>query len=148
MQKITTVEELRESILVLEMKQKEERTRLKEQFDVTFDGLKPLNILKKSIKDIMETPNLTDNIVGTAVGLATGLITKTIVIGASRNPIKKVLGLLMEVGVSNAVSKHPEIIKTAIAGVATFFRSRKKDVPKETENEENQLKSHYQKGNY
>lgn len=148
MQKITTAEELRESIRILEIKQTEERTRLKEQFDATFDGLKPLNILKKSIKDIMDTPNITDNIVGTAVGLATGLITKTIVIGSSRNPIKKMLGLLMEVGVSNTVSKHPEIIKTAIAGIATFFRSRKKESIKKTENEEMKINSRPQKGNY
>jgi hypothetical protein len=49
MEKITSVEELKKAILLLEIKQANEGALLKEQLLVTYESLKPINLIKKSL---------------------------------------------------------------------------------------------------
>ena len=52
MQKITSVKELQAAIISLEKRQSEEGLLLKEQFSITYESLKPFNVLRKAIIDI------------------------------------------------------------------------------------------------
>jgi len=70
-----TLDSLRQAIKELEVKQKEERILLKEQLVVTYESLKPANILKNIIKDFASTENLKNEFVNTAVAVTTGFIT-------------------------------------------------------------------------
>jgi len=112
MKNITSAATLKNAIQLLEVEQAINEQLLKDQFYLTVESLKPVNLLKGTIKDIATSPFLIDNILGSVVGLATGYVTKKIVVGASSNILRKLLGSVVQVGVSNAVAKHPEEIKT------------------------------------
>jgi hypothetical protein len=54
-----------------------------------------------------------DSILGTATGLATGYLSRKIMmIGASGNLFRKLLGSVMQLGVTNVVSQNPDKIKS------------------------------------
>lgn len=112
MQNITTIAELKNTIQLLEVEQAINGELLKEQFFLTYESLKPVNILKNTLKDIISSPYLTANIVDASIGLVTGFLSKKIFIGTSGNIIRKLLGTLLQFGVTNVVAKHPDPIKS------------------------------------
>jgi hypothetical protein len=112
MQKISTAAELKNAIQLLEVEQKVKGDLLKEQLLITFESLKPANIIKSTLDDIASSPYLLDNILGTAAGLLTGFISKKIFIGASGNKIRKLLGQILQFGITNFIALHPGKIKT------------------------------------
>ena len=112
MQNITTSVELKNAIQILEVEQEFKLQLLKEQFYLTYESLKPINILRSTLKDITLSPNLNENILDTVIGLATGYLSKKIFIGASGNIIRKLFGSILQFGVSNIVAQHPDSIKS------------------------------------
>ena len=116
---------LHDEIQNLEIRLAYEEQLLKDEFFNTYERLKPVNLLKSTIRTLFTSPRLTDDIIGTAVGLTTGYLSKKIVIGTSGNVIRKLLGLLLQVGVTSAVSKHPEEIKSLGHYIYVHFLTRK-----------------------
>jgi hypothetical protein len=111
MQNRSSTAVLKDTIQILETEQKIEGRLLKEQFFLTYQSLKPVNLLQSSIRDVYSSPYLIDNIIGTAVGLATGYLSRK-VIGNSGNIIRKLFGFLLQLGVTNTVAQHPGYIKS------------------------------------
>jgi len=62
MQKIIAAEALKKSIEVIERRQMVEGKLLREQFTVTFESLKPINVLKKMLTDIAEPSALKETL--------------------------------------------------------------------------------------
>ena len=120
MQNITTTAELKNAIRLVKGEQSVKEQRLKEQFLLVYDSLKPFNLLKGFVKDISSSPNLIDNTLSTIIGLATGYLSKKIFIGTSGNIVRKLLGSILQLGVTNVVAKHPEGIKSI--GQSVFQR--------------------------
>ena len=112
MQNITSSTELKNAIQLLEMEQAIKGQQLKEQFQLTYESLKPINILKNTLDDIALTPNLIDNILGTAMGLVSGYLSKKIFIGSSGNMFKKFFGSILQFSVANVVAQHSDTIKS------------------------------------
>ena len=117
---------LNELIITMEKKRAYQLELLKEQFPVACESLKPLNLIKSAFHEVTNSPEIKGNLLNNAIGLGTGFVSKKIVMGNSHNPIKKVLGTLLQFGVANLVSKHSEDIKL-IGGnlLSRIFRSRK-----------------------
>ena len=113
MKQITSVAELRESILLLELKLVNDGTLLKEQLKSTYQSIKPINLLKNVFKDVISAPDLKTNLVNSAIGFTTGLVAKKLFIGGSHNPLTKLLGMALEVIVANKVAKNADEIKSA-----------------------------------
>lgn len=124
MEKITTGEDLKMAIQQLEDKQNGEWLLLKEQFLITYENLKPLNIIKNTIKDVTASADFKESVIGTTMGLTAGFLSKKLVVGASNNPIKKIAGALLQYGVSAVVARNPETIK--LADVIIKLISKKK----------------------
>lgn len=112
MENITSIAELKKAIQLLEMEQAITRQLLIDQFLLTYESLKPVNILKNTLKDISSSPYLIENIIGTALGLGTGYLSKKIIVGASGNIIRKIFGSVLQFGVTNLVAQHPDAIKS------------------------------------
>lgn len=123
--------ELNEAIHQLEKKQAVERQLLKEQFHDAYESVKPINLIKNTIKEISETKDLKDHIINTALGLSAGYLSKMIFVGMSKNPMKKMLGNALMIGISNLVIKHPEVVKSV--GISIFRMIRNKINPPEYE---------------
>ena len=112
MENITSADELKNAIQLLEFDQAEKLHRLKEQSLKSIEILKPVNILKSAVKDIVTSPHLLDNMLDTGVGLATGFLTKKIFIGSSVNIIRKLLGGILQLGITQAATQNSEFIKS------------------------------------
>jgi len=112
MQNINSIAELKNAIQFLEVKRAAEGQLLKEQFYITFESLKPVSILKNALNDIASSPYLIDNILGAVMGLFSGYMTKKIVVGTSGNLLRKLIGSVLQFGVTNLVSNHSDAIKS------------------------------------
>jgi hypothetical protein len=112
MQNIKSIRDLQEAIRNLEIEQAAKGLLLKEQFHQTYESLKPVSFLKSTLKDITSSSFLFDNVLSTSIGIASGYLTKKIVIGTSANIFRRLLGTIMQIGVTSTVSQHQEAIKT------------------------------------
>lgn len=103
---------LRDAILVLEKRQTEEGKILKDQFLLMYESVKPINLIKKTFKDISESRDLKETVINSSVGLATGYVSKKLFVGASHNPLKKLFGTVLMFGITNLISKNAGTIKS------------------------------------
>jgi len=112
MENITSTAGLKNAIQLLEAEQVFKGQLLKEQFYLTCEGLKPFNLLKSTLNNVVSSPYLIDNILGAAIGLATGYLSKKIVVGASGKIFTKLFGSILRLGVTNVVVQHSGSIKS------------------------------------
>lgn len=124
MQKITTVAALKSAIQQLEYKQAKEWPVLKEQFLITYENLKPLNVLKNTFNELTTSPDVKKSLLDTTIGLTAGYLTKAVIIGVSRNPVKIILATFLQLGITNIVAKHPERLKLMASGIVNFFSKK------------------------
>lgn len=113
MQNITSITGLKDAIKLLEEEQVLKASLLKAQLFLTYDSLKPVNLLMNTFKDISSSPHLINNISGTVMGLAGGFISKKMFVGTSGNLIRKLIGSILQFGITNVVAQNSVIIKTA-----------------------------------
>ncbi len=112
MRDITSIEVLKDEILILEAEQAVKGELLKEQFYITYEKLKPFNLLISTLENITTSPHLMNNLAGTSMGLASGYLSKKIFVGRSGNLMRKLIGSVLQIGVANFVSKHSDAIKS------------------------------------
>jgi hypothetical protein len=117
MENITSSIGLKNAIQRLEFKQLDNGQRLEEDFYNVVESIKPANLIRNAMGEIIATPNLMDNILGGAFGLASGYLTRKIAIGASGGIMKKLLGTILQFGVTSVVATHPRTIKA----IGQFF---------------------------
>jgi hypothetical protein len=80
------------------------------------------------LKDIASSPHLINNVLGATIGLATGYVSKKIVVGASHNLFRKIMGSALQIGVANIVAQHPEAIKSLGQFIGQHILRKKKHV--------------------
>ena len=110
MQNTTYTTKLKNAIQLLEVEQADKEQFLKEQFQQTYESLKPINLVKSTLKDITSSTFLKGSVLGTGMGLATGFLSKKIVVAGSGNIFRKLLGSIVQFGVTSIVAKNPEAI--------------------------------------
>jgi hypothetical protein len=112
METITPATNLLIAIQLLEVEQEAKAKLLKEQFYITYESLKPVSILKNAIKEVATSPDLVDNVVGTVTGLAAGYLSKKMFVGKSGSIVRNLFGSLVQFGITNLVSRHPDEIRS------------------------------------
>jgi hypothetical protein len=125
MEKQYTVESLREEIQALEVRQAKEGKLVKEQLLITYENLKPINILKSIVKDLYSSDNYTQDLVEIVAGMTTGFVTKKLIIGKSKNPLLKLAGLALQFGMTTLVSKKYNVIKDSVVRFLSRFAKEK-----------------------
>jgi hypothetical protein len=111
MEKINQTEILKETIFLMKMKQAEELVQLKDQYHYTIESLKPLNLIKNAFGLMATSPEIKGNILNNIVGMTTGYLTKKVLLGSTHNPIKRILGTMLQFVITNVVTKHSEASK-------------------------------------
>jgi len=129
MQNITSTDGLKHAIHLLEVKQDIIGLRLKEQFYLTCENLKPANLLKSTLTNLSSAPNLLDTLLSTSIGLATGYLSRKIVVGTSRNIFRKLIGSGLQLGITNIVAQHPEAVKSFGWFIVHHFLHKKIGTP-------------------
>jgi hypothetical protein len=112
MQNITTSKELKEAIILLEEQQSAQGLVLKEQFSAVLESLKPVNLIKSAFSQMKSSPDIFGGMLSTTVGLAAGYLSKKTLVGSSANLIKKLLGTLLQFGITTMIAKNPEAVKS------------------------------------
>jgi hypothetical protein len=110
MAKQTATELLKAKIADLEIKQAEEGKAFREELMSTYESLKPVNLIKSSIKDFTSSAELKKTLFEAVVVLVNGLITKTLISSSKGNPLLKLLTTLMQLGVTNLIANHRDDI--------------------------------------
>ena len=77
---------------------------LKQQFEITVHSMKPINILNDTLDDFKQFPETKLNIIQTLTSLVGGYLSKKIVVGKPKSTFKKILGYLLQYGVTNYIS--------------------------------------------
>ena len=125
MHEIISATGLKNAIQILESEQAEKGQQLKEQFLITYESFKPVNLLKSTLNDVNSSPYLIDNILSTAMSLTTGFISRKIFIGASGNKFRKLVGHILQFGVTNFVARHHDTISSLGHTAVKFFLRKK-----------------------
>lgn len=105
------------AISLLKVKQTMELQVLREQFHIIYDSLKPINLLKSALTEVTNAPDAKNNIVNSIIGLTTGYLSKKLLFGGSHNPVKKIVGSLLQFGIANMVAEHADAIKASGEGL-------------------------------
>lgn len=126
MKKITSLVELKESILLLETQQAYEGRLLKEEFQTTYQNLRPVNLIKNKFDEIINAPNLKDNILDTVISLTAGYLSKKVIFGGTHNPLKQIVGTLLQMGVTGIVAKNTDGIKSKGMQLIQHFLNKKR----------------------
>src|SRR5664279_1370956 len=130
MDNISTLEDLRNAIKALEVEQNEKELILKDQFHLVYASLRPINIIKANLKELLSfsSSSISENLSGTALGEAGGFLLKKLFIGNSGNLFIKLMGTLLQLGITNIASKKSEVISSAIQAILQrLFHKKEKD---------------------
>jgi hypothetical protein len=111
MQKITAAESLKASILLLESRQIENGKLLKEQFPIVLDSLRPINLLRKVIKELITPSDLKDDVIQTVVALISGYLSRKILVRSSGNPLFRLGGIVVQYSITRFFTKNAATIE-------------------------------------
>lgn len=91
---------------------------LKEQFHITYESIKPINLMKNLVHEITASPEIKEDVIGNVIGLAIGFISKKLIVDENSGTLKKVIGTILQFAITNVISKHSINIKSV--GTALF----------------------------
>jgi hypothetical protein len=110
---ITSIEELKGRIRILETRKEFAEMELKRQVILTYSAMKPSAVIRNTFKELAAAPDFKGDIAKALFSIAAGFLSKKLAIGSSHNPIKVLLGNLLQAGVTNTVANHSDEIKSA-----------------------------------
>jgi hypothetical protein len=110
--KIITHDDLREAIMVLEERRKEESALLKRQFEVAYESVKPINLVRSTLKDLVTSDGLKTDVLNSTIGLAAGVVSRSLFVGFSGNPLRKLVGTMVMFGVTKLVARNGDKART------------------------------------
>jgi hypothetical protein len=131
MAKQNAVLALKESIRLLEIRQAEEGKILKDQFKITYESLRPLNLIKSTFNELIGSVEIKNSLFEAIVSIVSGYVTQKFIVNSKSSVFKKVLGVLMQFGVTNMISKYSEEVRTFLSNLMERFFT-----PAEEEEEE------------
>lgn len=121
MQKIDSTSALSDAILELEVRQAEEGKMLKEQANLAYESIKPINLIKSTVKEALAAQDLREDIINLSLGLIAGYVSKKVFAGMEDSPLKKLLGNSLQLGITILIVKHPEVIQSIGKGIVKLI---------------------------
>ena len=120
---ITSLENLREAIHLLEKIKSEEELILRE-FNSTYDSVKPNKLIKRTVREVAESTEIKSNLLSISVSLTAAYLTKKLFEKVSNSPFKKIFGTAIMFGITNILVKHPEIINNLGGRLLNILRKK------------------------
>ncbi|MFL9830898.1 hypothetical protein ABS764_08560 [Flavobacterium sp. ST-87] len=97
--------ELDKAIARLEMDRDLKLEELKEQLATTYESIKPVNILRETVEDFNNAPDLKSNLLQIVVSIAGGYLSKKLLLGKSNSFFKKIAGYILQYGMTSFIAK-------------------------------------------
>lgn len=130
----TAKEKLRDSIRQLEIQQAREGEELKAQFKATYESLKLVNLVKSSLKEVTESVEIKNTLFESIISVISGYVSRKLMVNKNSNPFLKIVGLVMQFGITNLVAKNAEVIRMYVTELIDKFLHPKEEAPEaETE---------------
>lgn len=107
---------------------------MKEQFFITYESLKPVSLITNTLKNITSSPFLVNNIFTSILGLPGGYISKKSFTDKSNHPIKKILGNVLQSGITTFIIQHPGVIKLVGGLLIQYLFSKNKSKSPKSDN--------------
>ena len=120
--------DLKHAIIALQQKRSIEREILAEQLYETYESIKPISLIKSTLKQVSSSSELKDKLIGNFMGIGTGILSRKFWVGSSHNPIKRLLGALIQFTITNVVSKNAEGIKNTGAYLLNHYLPKRKSL--------------------
>jgi hypothetical protein len=127
MNKITSVASLKSAILTLQEEQYEKGQELKEQVYITIDSLRPVNLFRTALDDLFSTKDMLGSLSGTTMGVAGGFLLNKLFVGRSGNIFRKIIGTVIQFGMTNLISKNSEFLKSVGQTLWNYLFPREED---------------------
>jgi hypothetical protein len=108
MPEITNATELKRAIEQLTLQQTNEYPVLKAEVIESSDKLKPINILKDTLLQVVSTPDLSQDLLKATIIYIAGIVIKKIFFGKSANPIMRLIGTIIELVLMNIMQKKSD----------------------------------------
>lgn len=105
METIYTIDGLNQTIQQLEIQQDAEWCAIKDEIEEIKHNLKPLNLIRNTVEEINETVGFKSNLAQSAISIGIGYLAKRFVVGKSTSAFKGIFGSLLQLVVTNLVSK-------------------------------------------
>lgn len=121
MAKQNAVDSLKESIRLLEIRQAEEGKILKDQLKITYESLKPVNLIKNSIKELTSSVEIKNNLFESVVTILTGYATKRLMVNSKSSVFVKTLGAIMQFGLTRLIANNAETIRIYLFNLIDKF---------------------------
>lgn len=121
MAKQDAVSALKESIRLVEIRQREDGKILKEQFRITYESLKPVNLVRSSLKELVSSVEIKNSIFETIFSIVSGYLTQKFIVNSKSSFFMKILGLLMQFGVTSFVSKNSDDVRIFFTNLVERF---------------------------
>ncbi len=102
---------LNEEIIKSQNKHANELALLKEQLHTSYESLKPVNLIKSTFKQFASSAVTKNDLFGNALSLGIGFVAKKVFVNSSHNRFRRVVGTLLQVAITNVVSKQSDHIK-------------------------------------
>jgi hypothetical protein len=117
----TSTEVLKERIRLLEIRQAEQGEKLKEQFKATAESLKPVNLIKSSLKEFSTSKEIVGTVIESATLLLTGFASKRLIDSSKGGSFVKLLTSLFQLVGSGLLNVYSVKIQEFIAGLILKF---------------------------
>ncbi|MBE8723699.1 hypothetical protein [Flavobacterium hungaricum] len=108
MEPIYTIDQLNQRIQYLENRQDQEWCEIKDEIDDIKENLKPLNLIRNTIEEINETVGFKSHLAQSAISIGIGYLAKRFIVGKSDSMFKGILGSIVQLIITNIVSKPQE----------------------------------------
>lgn len=106
MEKINDRFSLEEIIREVELKRTLQLVALQNQFECTLEALKPSILIQNTLEELMASPQIKIKLTDTILAHTSGIIANKLAVGNSHNPIQQIFGYLLQLTVTNQVSKN------------------------------------------
>jgi hypothetical protein len=123
MTEIKNTLQLLEAIESLKIKQKLEEQELKEEFKALFEKIQPINVIRETVNDLVESKSLQTDVIDLSVGTATGFAIRKLIVGETNKPIGQILGRIIEQTVSQKIISNRVVIHNIGRNVLNLFAS-------------------------
>lgn len=112
---------LDEAILVAEKKRAMAMMLLKAQWHTTYEAIRPVNLIKNGINEIVTSSDIQGNVLSSALGIGMGVAAKKLWVGSSESPVKRMVGTLLQFAVAHIVKKQSGNIQSAGKNILEHF---------------------------
>jgi len=111
MAKNETEDEIKALITELRIKKKADGAALKAEVQQAFERVKPINLIKSTIKDASASKEVSGSITSAALIFVTSYLSKRIFMRLAGSPLKKLTGAVLLFGITQIIARNPEKVK-------------------------------------